>query len=111
MGAVLTISGMVGTVICGIYVEETKKFKKTLMTFYFFGSLSYMIAYVSASSQNFILLLCAGGFGGFFLMSILPISLEFGCEISFPAEETVSAGLLMSCMQIVGPIVVNFGFY
>ena len=112
MGAVLTVSGIIGTIICGFYVEKTKKFKFTLMTFYFFGALSYLIAYLSALSGSFAMLLMSGAIGGFFLMSILPISLEFGCELSFPAEETVSAGILMTSMQIFGPTVVNLkSFY
>ena len=45
---------------------------------------------------------------GFVLVPILPIGFELGVEITYPVDESYSAGMLMSGGQIIGFVYVIF---
>jgi hypothetical protein len=55
-------------------------------------------------AQNFIVLLVSAAILGFFLLSAGPIGFQYGAEITFPAPEGTSNGLLLMMGQISGII-------
>ena len=53
-------------------------------------------------STNYYLILLSGGVLGFFLLSSGPIGFQYGAEITYPASEGSSNGLLLMMGQISG---------
>jgi FLVCR family feline leukemia virus subgroup C receptor-related protein len=54
--------------------------------------------------ENFYLELLSVISIGLFTMPLLPLSLDFGCELSFPIGEALSTGVLMTGGNFVGII-------
>jgi MFS family permease len=57
---------------------------------------------------NYVFLLASAFIMGFFLLSAGPIGMQYGAEISYPAPEGTSNGMLLLMGQISG-IVIIFG--
>ena len=55
-----------------------------------------------AFADSYWILICAGAIMGFFLLSAGPIGFQYGAEITFPASEGTSNGLLLFMGQISG---------
>lgn len=112
-GGLVLVTGMIGSIGCGIYVGMTKKYKETLV----------ILAGLSTSVLIILLVLNAWfdeahpiitGFWislyGFFTTPMLPIIFEFCCEITFPVAEANAGGLtymVTQAMGICGTLVAN----
>ena len=55
-----------------------------------------------AFAKNYAVLLCSSFVLGFFIMSSGPIGFQYGAELSYPAPESTSQGLLLLVGQISG---------
>lgn len=53
-------------------------------------------------AENFGLQLFAFFIYGFFATPLIPLCLEFACEITFPVSETISSGLIYKSGQLFG---------
>jgi len=97
LGAVFIFAGLVGGAVTGIYVEKTLKYKKTLVLCSLFSLFSYIFLFVSLNTQSGILILGVIVFiYGFTVIPVLPLGLDFGCELVFPIGEALSSGILIS---------------
>ncbi|CBY31687.1 unnamed protein product [Oikopleura dioica] len=94
MGAIMVITGLFGSVLGGILLDKTKKFKMISIIFYaltliccavFTGVLS-----IGNLASDFLLI----GALGFFMTGYLPIGFEFAAELTYPEPEAISSGLL-----------------
>ena len=100
MGLIITISGVFGSIACGIILDKTHKFKATTLFVYTF-SLIGMITFAFALRLPEIWpLFLVSGLLGFFMTGYLPIGFEFAAEISYPNPEGTSAGLLNGAAQV-----------
>ena len=88
------MAGLIGSILGGIILDKTKRFKTvTILTYVF--TLGFMAAFAGLLSQANIAL----DYGlisvlGFFMTGYLPIGFEFGAEITYPQSEATSSGLL-----------------
>jgi len=101
-GGLVLVTGMIGSIIWGIYVGISKKYKRSLMTL------------ASLSTSMLIVLLFVGPKGdavltgvwislyGFFTTPMLPIIFELCCEITFPVAEANAGGLTYMMTQFMG---------
>jgi FLVCR family feline leukemia virus subgroup C receptor-related protein len=100
MGLIITVSGVFGSIVCGIILDKTHRFKATTLLVYVF-SLVGMIAFSYALTLTQIWpLFFVSGLLGFFMTGYLPIGFEFAAEISYPNPEGTSAGLLNAAAQV-----------
>ncbi|XP_023346145.1 uncharacterized MFS-type transporter C09D4.1 [Eurytemora carolleeae] len=109
IGLVIVLSGMAGSMLCGIILDKTHQFKATTLTVYicsFIGMILYTftfrcgyiwIVYVTASML------------GFFMTGYLPLGFEFAAEITYPESEATSSGLLNASAQAFGVVCTMFG--
>ena len=105
LGAVLMVGGIIG---CFIIPPLSDKFRKRKL-FIFFCVLITLPGLIGlAFATNYTLLLTAGFIMGFFFMSVGPIIYQYSAEISYPAPEATSQGLLTLSGQISG-IIFIFG--
>ncbi|XP_045068935.1 feline leukemia virus subgroup C receptor-related protein 2-like isoform X2 [Coregonus clupeaformis] len=104
IGLTIVIAGMVGSLICGIWLDRTKTYKQTTLTVYlmsFVGMLVY--AFTLSLGHLWIVFLTAGALG-FFMTGYLPLGFEFGVELTYPEGEGTSSGLLNCSAQVFGII-------
>lgn len=96
LGVVLVCSGLVGAIIFGGFLDENKKFKE-MVRIAFLGAMAGMVSLVIVlqltAPEWSVFLTC--GIAGFFLLALLPMCIEYGCEVTYPATESVVAGTLL----------------
>lgn len=104
MGLIITLSGVFGSVTCGLILDQTHKFKGTTLVVYTFSLLG-MIAFSLALQLSTIWpLFFVSAVLGFFMTGYLPIGFEFAAELSYPNPEGSSAGLLNAAAQVCSVI-------
>ncbi|XP_045551492.1 feline leukemia virus subgroup C receptor-related protein 2 isoform X2 [Salmo salar] len=104
IGLTIIIAGMVGSLICGIWLDSTKTYKQTTLAVYlmsFVGMLVY--AFTLSLGHLWVVFLTAGALG-FFMTGYLPLGFEFGVELTYPECEGTSSGLLNCSAQVFGII-------
>ncbi|KAK7906887.1 hypothetical protein WMY93_015499 [Mugilogobius chulae] len=104
IGLTIVIAGMVGSLICGIWLDRTKTYKQTTLAVYFM-SLVGMIVYAATLDLGhlWVVFITAGALG-FFMTGYLPLGFEFAVELTYPECEGTSSGLLNCSAQVFGII-------
>ncbi|KFV18545.1 hypothetical protein N340_09003, partial [Tauraco erythrolophus] len=102
IGLTIILSGMVGALISGIWLDRTKTYKQTTLVVYIM-SLVGMIAYTFTLSLGHLwVVFVTAGVLGFFMTGYLPLGFEFAAELTYPESEGTSSGLLNVSAQIFG---------
>lgn len=99
LGGVLMAGGIVGCIVVPPLSDKFRK-RKMFIVICVAAALPGLIGLTFAA--NYALLLAAGFFMGFFFMSVGPIIYQYAAEISYPAPETTSQGVLTQVGQISG---------
>ncbi|XP_072298164.1 choline/ethanolamine transporter flvcr2b isoform X1 [Eucyclogobius newberryi] len=104
IGLTIVIAGMVGSLICGVWLDRTKTYKQTTLAVYFM-SLVGMIVYAATLNLGhlWVVFVTAGALG-FFMTGYLPLGFEFAVELTYPECEGTSSGLLNCSAQVFGII-------
>jgi len=98
-GGLMVIGGIVGAVILPALSDHYRKRIPFILLTLFLSTVGLVgITYV----KNYPLLLAAAFTMGFFLLSAGPIGFQYGAEITFPAPEGTSNGMLLLMGQISG---------
>ncbi|XP_035851131.1 feline leukemia virus subgroup C receptor-related protein 2 isoform X1 [Sander lucioperca] len=104
IGLTIVIAGMVGSLICGIWLDKTKTYKQTTLAVYFM-SLVGMIVYAATLNLGHLwVVFITAGTLGFFMTGYLPLGFEFAVELTYPESEGTSSGLLNCSAQVFGII-------
>ncbi len=91
LGAVLLVAGLLGAVILPSFSDKQHKRKKFMLL----GIVCAIPGLIGVTfAQNFALLLLSGAVVGFFLISVLPIGIQYSAEITYPTPEGTSNGLI-----------------
>ncbi|KAJ0063155.1 hypothetical protein NL108_012610, partial [Boleophthalmus pectinirostris] len=99
IGLTIVITGMVGSLICGIWLDKTKTYKQTSLAVYIL-SLSGMLVFTFTLHLGHLwLVFVTAGVLGFFMTCFLPLGYEFAVELTFPESEGTSSGLLNCSAQ------------
>ncbi|XP_061602260.1 heme transporter FLVCR2-like [Cololabis saira] len=104
IGLTIVIAGMLGSLICGVWLDRTKTYKQTTLAVYFM-SLVGMIVYAATLSLGhlWVVFITAGSLG-FFMTGYLPLGFEFAVELTYPESEGTSSGMLNCSAQVFGII-------
>ncbi|CAK6957080.1 feline leukemia virus subgroup C receptor-related protein 2 [Scomber scombrus] len=104
IGLTIVIAGMVGSLICGIWLDKTKTYKQTTFIVYIL-SLVAMLVYAFTLNQGHLwVVFLTAGLLGLFMTGYLPLGFEFAVELTYPESEGTSSGLLNCSAQIFGII-------
>ncbi|XP_037305860.2 feline leukemia virus subgroup C receptor-related protein 1 isoform X2 [Pungitius pungitius] len=103
IGLTLVVAGMVGSILCGVWLDHTKMYKMTTLIVYILSFLG-MLVFTFTLNLNILLVFFTAGALGFFMTGYLPLGFEFGVEITYPESEGTSSGLLNAFAQIFGII-------
>uniref|UniRef100_A0A8C2Z9L1 Choline/ethanolamine transporter FLVCR1 n=1 Tax=Cyclopterus lumpus TaxID=8103 RepID=A0A8C2Z9L1_CYCLU len=103
IGLTLVVAGMVGSILCGVWLDQTKMYKffmtGSLCFIFMTGSLCFIFMTGSLCFRFFMTgSLCFR----FFMTGYLPLGFEFGVEITYPESEGTSSGLLNAFAQLFG---------
>jgi len=102
IGLAIVISGMAGSMCCGLILDRTHAFKTTTLIVYIMSFIG-MIVYLSTIRCGYIqVVYCTACLLGFFMTGYLPLGFEFAAEITFPESEGTSSGLLNASAQVFG---------
>ncbi|KAL0967454.1 hypothetical protein UPYG_G00252440 [Umbra pygmaea] len=101
IGLTLVVAGMVGSIICGLWLDQTKTYKMTTLIVYILSFIG-MLVFTFTLDLNIYLVFFTAGVLGFFMTGYLPLGFEFGVEITYPESEGTSSGLLNAFAQIFG---------
>ena len=98
-GGMMIVGGIIGALIIPMLSDKMKK-RTPFMILALFGATLGLTGITFASS--FWLLITSGIVMGFFLLSAGPVGFQYGAEITFPASEGTSNGMLLMVGQISG---------
>ena len=104
-GALLMVGGIIGASILP-YLSDKMRKRKIFIVITLIGAVPGMIGLTFAGSYYMLLVSCF--VLGFFLMAGAPICFQYSAEVSYPAPEATSQGLLLLAGQISG-IIFIFG--
>lgn len=104
IGLTLVVAGMVGSILCGLWLDHTKTYKMTTLIVYFLSFVGMVVFTFTLNLKNIYLVFFTAGVLGFFMTGYLPLGFEFGVEITYPESEGTSSGLLNAFAQIFGII-------
>lgn len=108
IGLVIVLAGMLGSVVCGVVLDSTGKFKETTLAVYAL-SLVGMVVYTYSFFTGLIwVVYLASIVLGFFMTGYLPVGFEFAAELTYPEPEGTSAGLLNAAVQLFGILFTMF---
>jgi len=111
IGGIMLIGGILGAVILPILSDKFQK-RKLFINICLLGMVPSLagIAFASAITSTpeaaYTVALISSFFLGFFVLSAGPIGFQYGAEVSYPAPESTSQGLLLLAGQITGLIFV-----
>lgn len=99
IGAVMLISGIVGAVVLPVLSDKLKKRKNVLV-----GCLAALIPGLAGLTflKQYEFLLFSSGLFGFFLLGVAPVGFQYAAEVSHPAPESVSQGMILLSGQVSG---------
>ncbi|XP_048063641.1 feline leukemia virus subgroup C receptor-related protein 2 isoform X1 [Megalobrama amblycephala] len=104
IGLTIVIAGMVGSLICGIWLDRSKTYKQTTLAVYLMSLVGMVIyAFTLDLGHLWVVFITAGALG-FFMTGYLPLGFEFAVELTYPESEGTSSGLLNCSAQVFGII-------
>jgi len=101
LGGLMVIGGIIGAVVMPLLSDFYRK-RKPFILLALIGAVPGLLGITFATS--YWLLLLSGFVFGFFVLSAGPIGFQFGAELTYPAPEGTSNGLLILMGQISGII-------
>uniref|UniRef100_A0A3Q3E1J3 FLVCR choline and putative heme transporter 2a n=1 Tax=Labrus bergylta TaxID=56723 RepID=A0A3Q3E1J3_9LABR len=104
IGLTIVIAGMVGSLICGLWLDKTKTYKQTTLGIYLLSLIGMLVYAVTLNLGHLWLVFIMAGLLGFFMTGYLPLGFEFAVELTYPESEGTSSGLLNCSAQIFGII-------
>ena len=111
IGGVMLIGGIIGAVILPILSDKYRK-RKLFLVICIMGlvpgvfGLAFPDFLVSDPQKIYMVTLISSFVLGFFVMSAGPIGFQYAAEVSYPARESTSQGLLLWVGQLTGMLFV-----
>ncbi|XP_042602361.1 feline leukemia virus subgroup C receptor-related protein 2-like isoform X1 [Cyprinus carpio] len=104
IGLTIVIAGMVGSLICGIWLDRSKTYKQTTLAVYLMSLVGMVLYAFTLDLGHLWVVFITAGTLGFFMTGYLPLGFEFAVELTFPESEGTSSGLLNCSAQVFGII-------
>ncbi|KAH8321343.1 hypothetical protein KR074_002303 [Drosophila pseudoananassae] len=102
IGLSIVLAGMLGSVVSGIVLDKSHKFKETTLAVYALSMVGMWIFTFTLDAGHIAVVYLTASLLGFFMTGYLPVGFEFGAELTFPEPEGTSSGLLNASAQTFG---------
>ncbi|XP_029163645.1 uncharacterized MFS-type transporter C09D4.1-like [Nylanderia fulva] len=100
IGLTIVCIGVLSSVICGVILDKTHKFKETTLVIYLCCLLGMIVFTLTLDSKKIYVVYITAGILGFFITGYLPVGFEFAVELTYPEPEDTSTGLLNAMVQV-----------
>lgn len=107
IGLLMVLAGMLGSVLSGIVLDKTHRFKETTLGLYIFSLLGLVVYTFTLSTGQIGVVYFTGALMGFFMTGYLPVGFELAAELTYPEPEGTSAGILNAAVQVFGIALTN----
>uniref|UniRef100_A0A3Q3VKJ6 Major facilitator superfamily (MFS) profile domain-containing protein n=1 Tax=Mola mola TaxID=94237 RepID=A0A3Q3VKJ6_MOLML len=104
IGLTIVVAGLVGSLICGIWLDKTKTYKGTIFIVYLLTLTGMLIFTFTLNLGHLWVVFITAGVLGLFMTGYVPLGFEFAVELTYPESEGTSSGLLNCSAQIFGII-------
>ncbi|KAL4613171.1 feline leukemia virus subgroup C receptor-related protein 2 [Arapaima gigas] len=104
IGLTLVVAGMLGSLLCGIWLDKTKTYKQTTLAVYLLSFVGMLVYAFTLNLGHLWVVFITAGVLGFFMTGYLPLGFEFAVELTYPESEGTSSGLLNCSAQVFGII-------
>ncbi|CAH0558762.1 unnamed protein product [Brassicogethes aeneus] len=104
MGFGMILTGMVGSIAFGIFLDKTRKFKESAIAIYFLSALGVVGFMYSLEYKSKLWSYISCGVMGVASSSYWSVGIELAMELTFPSEESTTAGILVAVTQVLGVI-------
>ncbi|KAH7724493.1 Protein C05G5.1 [Aphelenchoides avenae] len=96
MGALMIVSGLIGSGACGAFVDKTRLFEEAMKICLCIAAVSgcSLLIALQYEGVEWWIAVSIAGFGAFGF-AIYPVGLEMGVETTYPVPEATSSGLLI----------------
>jgi MFS family permease len=101
VGAMMMIGGVAGAITLPLLSDKFRR-RKPFLLIAMLGTIPGLIGLTFLTGYNALMI--SGFVLGFFIMAAGPIGFQYGAEISYPAPESTSQGLIMLSGQVSGVI-------
>lgn len=101
-GFAFLLSGLLGSGIAATLMDRTHAYIPLLRLGIAGSLLSELLLFYALTTSNFIFALGAFCVMGFFMLPILPVTIENAVECTFPVSEDDSAGVLLTTGNMLG---------
>ncbi|XP_032527225.2 heme transporter FLVCR2 isoform X2 [Danaus plexippus] len=102
IGLVIVVAGMVGSVVCGLVLDKTHRFKETTLAVYAASVLGMLVFTFTLDCGYIAVVYFSSIVLGFFMAGYLPVGFEFASEVTYPEPEGTTSGILNACVQVFG---------
>ncbi|KAM3960862.1 LOW QUALITY PROTEIN: histamine transporter [Aphomia sociella] len=102
IGLVIVVAGMTGSVICGLILDKTHKFKETTLAVYAASVVGMIIFTFTLDCGIIGVVYLSSIILGFFMTGYLPVGFEFASEVTYPEPEGTTSGILNAVVQVFG---------
>lgn len=99
IGAVMVVGGILGAAVLSVLSDRLRR-RKPFLVLAVAGMAPGLVGLAFATSYP--LLLASAFVFGFFLMSAYPVGFQYSAEVSYPAPEATSQGLMIMAGQVSG---------
>ncbi|VDP86344.1 unnamed protein product [Echinostoma caproni] len=100
----MVISGIAGSIIAGIALDRSKKYKLINCIIYFLTLVSMAVFTGILQLKSIALIFVISFVLGFTMTGFLPLGFEFAAELTYPENEGLTSGLLNASAQLFGII-------
>ncbi|MFV1971761.1 MAG: MFS transporter [Acidimicrobiia bacterium] len=99
IGAIMLVGGIAGAGIISVLSDRSRR-RKPFLIAALVGMVPGLIGLAFATT--FPVLVASSFVFGFFLMSAYPVGIQYGAEVSYPAPESTSQGIIVLAGQVSG---------
>lgn len=103
-GALFIISGIVGSIASGIFLDKTHKFKLVMISVSIAAVLLMTTVLFTLPSKSVPLFSINLALLGFFAVPLTPIAFGFSVELTYPTPEAVSNGIMLLPSKVYGSL-------
>ncbi|CAH2049879.1 unnamed protein product, partial [Iphiclides podalirius] len=102
IGLVIVVAGMAGSVLCGLVLDRTHRFKETTLAVYAASVVGMLIFTFTLDCGVIGVVYLSSIILGFFMTGYLPVGFEFASEVTYPEPEGTTSGILNAVVQVFG---------
>ncbi|XP_018571730.1 uncharacterized MFS-type transporter C09D4.1-like [Anoplophora glabripennis] len=104
MGFIMVIAGALGSIVFGILLDKTHKYKEITFLNYLGSAISVFMLMYALEWKSMLLTYLSCAIVGVFTNAYMPVGFEFAMELTFPSEESTTTGILMAMTQVLGAL-------